>query len=268
MPQERQPILSMRGISKSFGGLRAVSGVDFDLFADEVLAIVGDNGAGKTTLIKILTGVYRPDSGEIFVNGQQREIANRRDSINAGINALYQNLGLVDQLPAPANVFLSNELVKSVLGIPFLDIRKMRKEAARILFENTHVRLEDYEVPTHNLSGGQRQAVAIARAVLAADLKILVMDEPTAALGPEETRNTLDLIQNVRDRGISVIVISHNLEHVFAVADRVMVMRGGHKVGQVETATSSGSEVLGLIIGSTEAMNSTLNPAQAEGMQS
>ena len=268
MSLERQPILSIRGISKSFGGLRAVSGVDFDLFADEVLAIVGDNGAGKTTLIKILTGVYRPDSGEIFVNGQQREIANRRDSINAGINALYQNLGLVDQLPAPANVFLGNELVKSVLGIPFLDIRKMRKEAARILFENTHVRLEDYEVPTHNLSGGQRQAVAIARAVLAADLKILVMDEPTAALGPEETRNTLDLIQNVRDRGISVIVISHNLEHVFAVADRVMVMRGGHKVGQVETATSSGSEVLGLIIGSTATMNSTLNPAQAEGMQS
>ncbi len=268
MPQERQPILSMRGISKSFGGLRAVSGVDFDLFADEVLAIVGDNGAGKTTLIKILTGVYRPDSGEIFVNGQQREIANRRDSINAGINALYQNLGLVDQLPAPANVFLGNELVKSVLGIPFLDIRKMRKEAARILFENTHVRLEDYEVPTHNLSSGQRQAVAIARAVLAADLKILVMDEPTAALGPEETRNTLDLIQKVRDRGISVIVISHNLEHVFAVADRVMDMRGGHKVGQVETATSSGSEVLGRIIGSTEAMNSTLNPTQAEGMQS
>ena len=267
MSQERQPILSMRGISKSFGGLRAVSDVDLDLFPGEVFAIVGDNGAGKSTLIKVLTGVYRPDSGEIIVEGQRREIANRRDSIDAGINALYQNLGLVDQLPAPANVFLGNELVKRILGFPFLDVGKMKKETARILFENTGVRLEDAEVPTHNLSGGQRQAVAIARAVLSADLKILVMDEPTAALGPEETRNTLDLIKAVRDRGIVVVVISHNLEHVFAVADRVMVMRGGRKVGQVETSTSSGQEVLGMIIGSVEAISDPMKPAQTESMQ-
>ena len=267
MAQERQPILTMRGISKSFGGLRAVSDVDLDLFPGEVLAIVGDNGAGKSTLIKILTGVYRPDSGEIFVEGRRREIANRRDSIHAGINALYQNLGLVNQLPAPDNVFLGNELVKHILGIPFLDLRKMREETARILFENTAVRLEDSEMPTHNLSGGQRQAVAIARAVLAADLKVLVMDEPTAALGPDETRNTLTLIRSVRDKGISVIVISHNLEHVFAVADRVMVMRGGRKVGQVETATSSGPEVLGMIVGSTEAAGAPSSPAQTEGTQ-
>lgn len=265
MPQERQPILTMRGISKSFGGLRAVSDVDLDLFPGEVLAIVGDNGAGKSTLIKVLTGVYRPDSGEIFVEGQRREIANRRDSINAGINALYQNLGLVNQLPAPDNVFLGNELVKRILGVPFLDLRRMREETDRILFDNTAVRLEDSETPSHNLSGGQRQAVAIARAVLAADLKVLVMDEPTAALGPEETRNTLELINNVRDKGISVIVISHNLEHVFAVADRVMVMRGGLKVGQVETATSSGPEVLGMIVGSTEAAGALSRPAQTEG---
>ena len=130
MPQERQPILTMRGISKSFGGLRAVSDVDLDLFPGEVLAIVGDNGAGKSTLIKILTGVYRPDNGEITVEGQRREIANRRDSINAGINALYQNLGLVNQLPAPDNVFLGNELVRHILGIPFLDLRRMREETA------------------------------------------------------------------------------------------------------------------------------------------
>ena len=129
------------------------------------------------------------------------------------------------------------------------------------------MRLEDSEMPAHNLSGGQRQAVAIARAVLASDLKVLVMDEPTAALGPDETRNTLTLIKSVRDKGISVIVISHNLEHVFAVADRVMVMRGGRKVGQVETATSSGPEVLGMIVGSTEAAGASLKPAQTEGTQ-
>ena len=165
-------------------------------------------------------------------------------------------------------MFLGNELVKHILGIPFLDLRKMREETARILFENTAVRLEDSEMPTHNLSGGQRQAVAIARAVLAADLKVLVMDEPTAALGPDETRNTLDADQqSVRDKGISVIVISHNLEHVFAVADRVMVMRGGRKVGQVETATSSGPEVLGMIVGSTEAAGAPSSPAQTEGTQ-
>ena len=138
----------------------------------------------------------------------------------------------------------------------------MREETARILFDNTAVRLEDSATPSHNLSGGQRQAVAIARAVLAADLKVLVMDEPTAALGPDETRNTLELIDNVRDKGISVIVISHNLEHVFAVADRVMVMRGGRKVGQVETATSSGPEVLGMIVGSTEATGAPSSPVQ------
>ncbi len=256
-----QPLLSMRGISKSFGGLRAVSDVDLDLYPGEILAIVGDNGAGKSTLIKILTGVYRADGGEILVDGERREIANRRDSMNSGINALYQSLALVDQLPAPANVFLGNERVKRILGVPFLDIRRMREEAARILLDNTGIQLEDYETPTHHLSGGQRQAVAIARAVLAADLRVLVMDEPTAALGPEETRNTLELIGAVRDRGISVIVISHNLEHVFAVADRVMVMRGGYKVGEVETSTSSGPEVLGMIVGSTGADSASAKPA-------
>lgn len=254
MEHEKQPLLAMRGITKSFGGLRAVTDVDLTLHEGKILAIVGDNGAGKSTLIKILTGVYQPDAGTIFINGARVEMTSRRDSIRAGVNAVYQNLGLVDALPAPANVFLGNESVRRILGIPFLDNRRMREETVRILRENTGVRLEDATAPTLNLSGGQRQAVAIARAVNVADLKVLVMDEPTAALGPEETRNTLELIRTVRDRGIAVIVISHNLEHVFAVADRVLVMRGGRKIGEVDTAGSSGTEVLGMIVGSAVAI--------------
>ncbi|MBW6495246.1 MAG: ATP-binding cassette domain-containing protein [Burkholderiaceae bacterium] len=266
MEGEKQPLLAMRGITKSFGGLRALTDVDLTLQEGQILAIVGDNGAGKSTLIKILTGVYQPDAGEIFINGAKVEMSSRRESIKAGVNAVYQNLGLVDALPAPANVFLGNEPVRRILGIPFLDNRRMREETERILLENTGVRLEDTSVPTLNLSGGQRQAVAIARAVIVADLKVLVMDEPTAALGPEETRNTLELIRAVRDRGIAVIVISHNLEHVFAVADRVLVMRAGRAIGEVDTAGSSGTEVLGMIVGSA-VVTAPLTKTSAQGAQ-
>ena len=245
----RKPVLTMTGISKAFGGLRALMDVDLDLYPGEVLAVVGDNGAGKSTLIKVLTGVYRADAGEIAIEGRRVTIASRRDSIDAGIAAVYQNLGLVDSLPAPANVFLGAEPVRRFLGIPFLDNRKMREEAKRILRERVGIELPNLDDPTRSYSGGQRQAVAIARAVYSTDLKVLVMDEPTAALGPEETRNTLRLIRSVRDRGIAVILISHNLEHVFAVADRVQVMRGGRRAGLVEVATSTRRDVLGMIVG-------------------
>lgn len=243
------PILSMRRISKAFGGLRALIEVDLDLMPAEVLAIVGDNGAGKSTLIKVLTGVYTADAGEIRIEGRPVAIASRRDSIDAGIAAVYQNLGLVDSLAAPANVFLGAEPIRRILGLPFLDNRKMRIEAQRILRERVGVDLPSLDEPTRSYSGGQRQAVAIARAVQSTDLKVLVMDEPTAALGPEETRNTLRLIRAVRERGIAVILISHNLEHVFAVADRVQVMRGGRRAGLVSVAQSSKNEVLGMIVG-------------------
>ncbi|MDF1522117.1 MAG: ATP-binding cassette domain-containing protein [Trueperaceae bacterium] len=249
MSEAVQPVLSMRGIDKSFGGLRAVIDGHLEAHAGEVLAIVGDNGAGKSTLIKVLTGVYQADAGEIRVGGQPVHFRNRRDSINAGIDAVYQNLALVDLLPAPANVFLGHERVVKVLGIPFLDNRGMRRETVRILQERVGVHLDGLDQPALNLSGGQRQAVAIARAVNAADLKVLVLDEPVAALGPQETKATLDLVRSVRDKGIAVIIISHNLEHVFAVADRVQVMRGGRVVGVVNTAESTKHEVLGLIVG-------------------
>jgi len=250
MKQDRAPVLKMSKINKSYGGLRAVRDVDLELHPGEVLAIVGDNGAGKSTLIKVLTGVEEADTGTIELDGEEKAIRDRRSSIDAGIEAVYQNLGLVETLPAPANVFLGNEPVLKIAGIPFIDNRTMRRETERILRERVGMRLPDLDVAVQSFSGGQRQAVAIARAIYHSDIKVLVMDEPTAALGPEETRATLDLIRSIRDRGIAVILICHNLEDVFAVADRVMVMRNGRRVGVVEIAKSSRKDVLGMIIGS------------------
>lgn len=249
MNDASRPVLQMSGISKFFGGLRAVMDVDLELHSNEILAIVGDNGAGKSTLIKVLTGVYKADGGAIHVSGKKTAINTRRDSIEAGIAAVYQNLGLVDTLAAPANVFLGAEPIQKILGIPFINNKKMKEDAVRILRDRVGVHLPDIDEPTRNLSGGQRQAVAIARAVNGADLKVIVMDEPTAALGPEETKNTLDLIRSVKERGISIILISHNLDQVFQLADRVQVMRGGKSIGVVKVKDSTQKEVLGMIVG-------------------
>lgn len=253
-PMERRdgadPLLIMRGISKAFGGLRALMNVDLDLHRGEVLAIVGDNGAGKSTLIKVLTGVHTPDAGEITIEGKRVRVANRRQAMDAGIQAVYQNLGLVNSLPAPANVFLGMELMNNIFGLSILDNKRMRRETETILRAKVGVTIDDLDAPVRSFSGGQRQAVAIARAVYQSDLKVLVMDEPMAALGPEETRHTMELIGAVKERGIAVILISHNLEHVFAIADRVQVLRGGRRAGVVEVANSTRQEVLGLIVGS------------------
>ena len=242
------PLLEMHSIAKHFGGVMAVAGVSLHLDAGEALAIVGDNGAGKSTLIKVLTGVHELDEGEIRMEGRPVSITNKRQSRHLGIEAVYQDLGLVDSLDAAGNVFLGHELKRRVLGLNFLDNDRMAREAARVLREKVGVDLEDIHVATHHLSGGERQAVAIARAIYATDLKILVMDEPTAALGPEETRNTLELMQNLKQQGIALIVISHNLDHVFRVADRIMVMRGGRAVATLDRRTSTKQDVLAYIV--------------------
>lgn len=255
-------MLSLRGITKRFGGLTAVDGVDMDLSVGEVLAIVGDNGAGKSTLIKMLTGLYTPTEGEIRIDGKPVVMSGHRDAMTLGIDAVYQTLGLVDGLDAASNIFLGNELKKRVLGIPLLDNRRMKEEAARVLLEELGVRLPDMDEPIANRSGGQRQAVAIARAVNHDGLRVLVMDEPTAALGPQETRRTLDLIKRIKSRGIAVVVISHSLDHVFEVADRVMVMRRGRCVGTVSIAESTHQQVLGMIVGAAPA-HATLSGATA-----
>lgn len=247
------PIIEMRGITKRFGGVTALDNVDFDAYTGEVVAIVGDNGAGKSTLIKILTGVYQPTEGTIRMNGEPIQMDGHSDAIALGIDAVYQTLALADHLTPAANMFLGSELTHSVLGMRFLANRKMKQEATRVLYERLGVQLKDPNAATETLSGGQRQAVAIARAVYHADLKVLVMDEPTAALGPQETARTLKLIHALRDQGLTVILISHSLDDVFAVSDRIHVQRRGRCAGVVETAKTSDTEVLGMIVGAEAA---------------
>ena len=247
------PLVQMKGITKRFGGVTALQNVDLTAKAGEVLAIVGDNGAGKSTLIKVLTGVYQPTEGQLFLDGEEIEFASHAEAIDAGIDAVYQTLALADHLDPAANMFLGNELTKSVFGIQLLDNKKMRVETERVLMERLGVKLKSLDAPTESLSGGQRQAVAIARAVYSEGLRVLVMDEPTAALGPQETARTLKLIKALREQGLAVILISHSLDDVFEVSDRVHVQRRGQCVGVVNTAESSVQEVLGMIVGAEEA---------------
>ena len=247
------PLVTMRGITKKFGGVTALQDVDLDAYAGEVLAIVGDNGAGKSTLIKVLTGVYQPTAGQMFLNGKQLNFSSHADAIDMGIDAVYQTLALADHLDPAANMFLGNELTKSMMGITLLDNKKMRSETERVLMERLGVKLKSLDAPTESLSGGQRQAVAIARAVYHEGLRVLVMDEPTAALGPQETARTLKLIKTLKSQGLAVILISHSLDDVFEVSDRVHVQRRGRCVGVVKTNESSTQDVLGMIVGAEEA---------------
>ena len=209
-----QPIVQMRGITKRFGGVTALQDVNFEARAGEVTAIVGDNGAGKSTLIKVLTGVYQPSEGEILLDGKPLVMASHSDAIAVGIDAVYQTLALADHLTPAANMFLGNELTRKFAGFNVLDNKRMKSEAERVLFERLGVTLRSMDAQTDSLSGGQRQAIAIARAVYHEDLRVLVMDEPTAALGPQETARTLKLIKVLREQGLAVILISHSLDAV------------------------------------------------------
>jgi len=253
MTADEKPVISMRGIKKRFGGVVALDGVDLDAYAGEVLAIVGDNGAGKSTLIKILTGVYQPTTGYIELDGQRFTMADHSEAIANGIDAVYQNLALADHLTPAQNLFLGTELTRKFLGLSILDNRRMDREATEVLRSRLGVELRDMNVPTESLSGGQRQAVAIARPVRHKDLRVLVMDEPTAALGPQETARTLGLIKALRDQGLAVVVISHSLDDVFEISDRVHVQRRGTCAGVVKTANVTVEEVLGLITGANAA---------------
>ena len=261
MQPEEQPVptsesdthVSMRGITKRFGGVTALDNVDLDAHGGEVLAIVGDNGAGKSTLIKILTGVYQPTSGVMQLSGNAMQMNSHADAIKLGIDAVYQTLALADHLDPAANMFLGAELTSKFMGMTFLNNKLMRQEAERVLDERLGVKLKSMDVATESLSGGQRQAVAIARAVYHENLRVLVMDEPTAALGPQETARTLRLIESLKAQGLAIVLISHSLDDVFAVSDRILVMRRGKNVGSVLTRQSNQSEVLGMIVGAETA---------------
>lgn len=239
-------LMRVIGLSKSYGGLKAVDAITFDVYRGEVLALVGDNGAGKSTLVKALAGAQPPDSGRIEIDGEPVQLRSPRDADAAGIGCLHQGLGLVDALNVPENVFLGRELQTKVLGlIPQLDHSRMRERTIELL-DRFGINLPRLNDPVVKLSGGQRQMVAICRLLLQ-DVRLVLMDEPMAALGVDEGRHVLELVSNMRARGISVIVISHNLEHVFQLADRIAVMKNGRMVDVIETASTTRDAVVRMI---------------------
>ena len=246
-------LLETRSLSKRFGRVQALSGVDISVHAGSVLALLGDNGAGKSTLVNILSGAYRPDSGEILLDGVALDITSPRDATRAGIETVYQDLALCDNLTVTQNLFLGRERCKR--GVPlagsFLDRRTMEREAVQA-FESIGARIPYLHSQVSNLSGGQRQAVAIARAVVWKS-RVVLFDEPTAALGVEQTANVHRLIRRLRDQGVGVVLISHNLADVFALADRLTVLRRGSRVAQMNPTTCTPDDVVGQITGSASA---------------
>ena len=243
--QSYRPILEVRGVSKAYGHVQALDRVDLQLYPHEVLALVGDNGAGKSTLVKILSGVYRKDEGEILVDGNTVEIHGPLDAQRiAGISTVYQDLALVDVRDVASNIFLNME--PTYLGI-LINFRQLYADARRVI-EELKIDLPSVRVNVGELSGGQRQAVAIARA-LARGQRIFLLDEPTAALGVEQQHKVNQLIAKLKDNGKTVMVISHNLEHVFTVADRLAVLRRGRCVGIRLKSQTTKEEIVGLITG-------------------
>jgi simple sugar transport system ATP-binding protein len=242
-------LLEARGIAKHFGRVHALRGADFTVNTGEVVALIGDNGAGKSTLVKTLSGVHAPDAGEILFEGRPVQIPTPEAARALGIETVYQDLALAPDLESSANLFLGREIFRSgLLGrLGFLDTAAMRERTATA-FGELGVGVQDVTAPVANFSGGQRQGVAVARAVTWAS-RVVFMDEPTAALGVVQTRRVLDLIRRVRDRGLSVVLISHNMPEVMEVADRVEVLRLGVRVATFRRGEASMEDLVGAMTG-------------------
>jgi D-xylose transport system ATP-binding protein len=239
----RTPLVEMRDIHLAFGGIKAVDGASVDLHEGEVVGLLGHNGAGKSTLIKVLSGAYRADAGEVFVRGEKATIHSPRDARRYGIETIYQTLALADNLDAAANIFLGREIVT---GWGTLDDAAMEAATREVMGRlNPHFRR--FKEPVRALSGGQRQSVAIARAIHF-DARILIMDEPTAALGPAETRQVGELVKQLKAQGIGIFLISHDIHDVFDLADRISVMKNGKLVGTARVGDITKDEALGMII--------------------
>ena len=237
------PLVEMRNMSISFGGIKAVDNVTVDLYPGEVVGLLGHNGAGKSTLIKMLSGAYAPDAGEIFINGEKATITNPRDARRYNIETIYQTLALADNLDAASNLFLGRELV-TPLGL--VNDAAMESETRKIM-ARLNPNFQKFNAPVSALSGGQRQSVAIARAVYF-NARILIMDEPTAALGPHETQMVAELIQQLKADGIGIFLIDHDVHQVLDLCDRASVMKNGEVVGTVNTADVTDDDLLSMII--------------------
>ena len=257
-------LLRVNNLTKRFGGLTAVSDVSLDVNIGEVIGLIGDNGAGKSTLIKMISGVYQPDEGEIFFDGQKVDFTTPRDARDMGIETIYQDLALAENLDVGANIFLGREILNSYMGglVKTVNRNKMREEAIKAL-DRLNISLPSLTQQVLNLSGGQRQAVAIARSIYW-NAKLMIMDEPTAALGVSEQRKVLRLVKTLCDQGVPVIIISHNMQDVFAVATRIIVMRRGKKVGECMTHQTSPDEIVSLMVGAEEVQGSGIDLDSAD----
>ena len=239
------PVMSLRGITKRFGAVQALSEIDFDVYPGEVVAIVGDNGAGKSTFVKILAGVYTPDGGTITFNGDEVTVPNPAAAQALGIATVFQDLALADNLDVVSNLFLGREIAH-----PLLDEEEMERRSWELL-QQLAARIPSVRIPIASLSGGQRQTVAIARSLIG-DPQVVVLDEPTAALGVAQTAEVLNLVERLRERGLGVVLISHNLADVQAVADRVAVLRLGRNNGTFRIDDVSYEEIIAAITGATD----------------
>lgn len=240
-----EPVISLRGVSHSYGAVRALIDVDLDVHAREVVAVVGDNGAGKSTLVNVMSGVLVPDAGEVVVEGRETQLRSPGVARQLGIATVFQDLALCEDLDVVENLFLGQELRRG----PVLDEVGMEREAWRLLAQLA-ARVPSVRVPVRDLSGGQRQAVAIARALLG-EPRVLVLDEPTAALGVTQTAEVLRLVERVRDRGYGVVLVSHTMPDVQAVADRVVVLRRGRLNGDFDADRTSYEEIIAAITGAS-----------------
>jgi D-xylose transport system ATP-binding protein len=240
------PVLSLRGISKHFGAVRALTDVDLDVYAGEVVALVGDNGAGKSTLVKVISGAQPADAGEISFAGRRVTIPSPLASQHLGIATVFQDLALCDNLDVVGNLYLGRELIRG--GV--LDEPEMERRSWNLLRELS-ARLPSVRTAVASLSGGQRQTVAISRSLLG-DPKVVMLDEPTAALGVAQTAQVLNLIDRLRERGLAVVLISHNMADVFAVADRIVVLRLGSNAGEFKTSTTTREDVIAAITGAAD----------------
>jgi D-xylose transport system ATP-binding protein len=246
MPLQKSPIVQMRDITKAYGAVQALSGVSLDLYPGEVHALVGDNAAGKSSLIKTLSGAISKDSGSIFFDGNTVEINDPRHAKALGIETVYQDLALSDNLDVPANIFLGRELTFKPPFQWFLDTKLMEKEA-RSLIEKLKINIPDVRLKVKSMSGGQRQSIAIARCVFF-NARVIILDEPTAALGVEETRKVYLLIQEMKTQGRAVLIISHNMNHVFENCDRITILKTGTLVGSREVKNTTQEEIVRMIV--------------------
>ncbi len=240
-------ILEGRNITKKFGGIVALDNVTFKLARNEVVALLGDNGAGKSTLIKILSGALQPTSGKIFIDGREVSFDGPRDAIKYGVETVYQDLALVDCFSIEKNIYLGKEIVKRYGFIDVLQNKIMKEGAIKFLNE-VGIEIDDTNRVVSELSGGQRNAVAVSKGAFWTD-KILIMDEPTGALGVKETRKILNMILELKKKGLSIILITHNIEHAFLVADRFFILRVGEKIGEKKKEETSAEEIVKMITG-------------------